>query len=54
VTIEQAWVFYKSLTAPTPPAVKRAKRAWSDVRATAGLINDVLPAPEAKPAERES
>jgi hypothetical protein len=44
VTLEQVWGLYKTLTAPTPRPVKLAKRAWQDLRASAGLVNDLVPA----------
>lgn len=43
MTLEQLWGVYKTVTAPTPKPVKLAKRAWGEIRASAGLVNDILP-----------
>jgi hypothetical protein len=45
MTLERAWSLFKLATAPTPPLVKKITRALDDVKAGAGLLNDLLPNP---------
>ena len=45
--LERAWWWVTTLTAPTPPGVARAMRAWNDLKAGAGLVNDLRPDPPA-------